>query len=151
VSRVRIVGVDPGLTGALALLQDGELTDVVDMPVLDRRVQAPEIVRLLQRWSPTVVVVEEINAMPRGSIASFSLGYSMGTLVAAVQTSSHPLARITPSEWKRIMRLTRDKNLSRRMATEMWPHKRDEFRLAKHDGRAEAALIAEAYRRRERL
>ena len=148
---MRIIGIDPGLGGALAFIDDGILIWVADMPVLDKRVQTNPIQRLLQRERPHVVVVEDLHAMPRGSIASFSLGYSLGVVIATVQGLSLPLARMRPNEWKKIQGLSnKEKEASRLLATERWPAFADQFKLKKHVDRAEAALIADAYRRKER-
>lgn len=147
---MKIVGVDPGLGGALAMIQDGFLIWVCDMPVLDKRVQANPIQHMLRHSEPDLVVIEDLHAMPRGSIASFSLGYSMGVVVATVQGLSLPLARMRPNEWKKIQGLSnQDKEASRLLATERWPSFIDSFRLKKHVDRAEAALIADAYYRKE--
>lgn len=146
---MKVVGVDPGLTGGLAHMIDGVLADVVPMPVLAKRAQGNDIACLLRQWNPDVVVVEDLHAMPRGAIASFSLGWSCGVVVAVVQTLQHPLVRMRASEWKKIMGLIgKDKDASRLLATELWPNQADKFKRKKDDGLAEAALIAEAYRRR---
>lgn len=147
---MRIVGVDPGTTGALALLVDGRLTEIADMPVLGKRVQGNQVADLLREWAPDVVVVEDLHAMPRGSIASFSLGWSCGVVVAVVQTLSHPLVRLRATEWKKQLSLVgKDKSASRLLASELFPNAVEQFKRVKDDGRAEAALIAEAYRRKE--
>jgi hypothetical protein len=41
--------------------------------------------------------------------------------------------------------LKKPKQASQRLAIELWPQHAPMFRLAKHHGRAEAALIARAY------
>lgn len=131
-------------------MEDGHLADVVPMPVLAKRAQGNDIAALFRHWQPDVVVVEDIHAMPRGAIASFSLGWSCGVVVAVTQTLQHPLVRMRPNEWKKIMGLIgKDKDASRLLAIELWPHMAQQFKRKKDDGMAEAALIAEAYRRKE--
>ena len=147
---MKIVGIDPGLTGAIAIIEDHMLMAVYDMPVLNKRAQATPLIRILSKEHPDVVVVEDLHAMPRGSIASFSLGYTLGIIIASVTGLSQPLVRMRPSEWKKIQGLIgKDKNASRLLATERWPSFCDSFRRVKDDGRAEAALIADAYRKKE--
>jgi hypothetical protein len=48
---------------------------------------------------------------------------------------------VTPSVWKSSLRLSKDKNASLHKARLMFPAA--ELHLAKHDGRAEALLIAQ--------
>jgi len=144
---VRIAGVDPGITGGLALYADGTLFEVVDMPVFDGTASGEGIAHLLGTWLPDVVVVEHVQPMPRnGSIASFSLGKNYGIVLGVAGAMSYPLVKIRPNAWKKRMGLLKKpKSASRGLATELWPQHADCFRLTKHDGRAEAALIARAY------
>lgn len=149
---MRIVGIDPGLGGAIALLNGGELWAMADMPVLDKKVQTNPLAEILRGFRPDVVVLEDIHAMPRGSIASFSLGYTMGVVVATVQGLSLPLVRMRPNEWKKYQGLIgKQKEASRALAIERWPGFVDSLRRKKDCDRAEAALIADAYRRRENI
>ena len=144
---MRIVGIDPGVTGALAFMVDGSLVDVIDMPIGDTRVAGWEIASALQDMLPDVVVVENTQPMPKnGSVPSFKLGLNTGIVLGVVQTLSLPLVRIRPVDWKRSNGLVgKDKNASRYLASELWPGFKDKFKLVKHDGRAEAALIARAH------
>jgi crossover junction endodeoxyribonuclease RuvC len=150
-----IIGIDPGVSGAIALLHGrGELVSVHDMPVHDSRVDGRAVAAHIGVKNPMVkmtCVVENTQPMPKnGSVASFKLGMATGVVLGCIQTLQHPLVRIRPQEWKKTMGLIKkDKNASRGLARELWPHLADEFKLVKHDGRAEAALIAEAYRRTE--
>lgn len=140
----RVVGIDPGITGALALWQLGTLHAMRDMPVFDGRADGREIAELLQEWDPHEVFLEWTQPMPKnGSIASYSLGLNSGIVIGAVQSMELPLHRVRPAAWKLKMGLRgKNKAASRGLATELFPQFAHEFRLVKHDGRAEAALIA---------
>ena len=144
---MRIVGVDPGMSGALAVYDHGTLESVHDMPVLDGQVDGGALAELLDEWGPEMVCVERVQPMPRvGTIASFKLGMNYGIVLGVATALSHPLTTLRPVDWKRRMGLIgKTKDASRRLAIELWPNHASMFRLAKHDGRAEAALIARAY------
>jgi crossover junction endodeoxyribonuclease RuvC len=144
---MRIVGVDPGIGGALALYAEGTLFEVVDMPVFDGTASGAGIAHQLGMWLPDVVVVEYVQPMPKnGSIASFSLGKNFGVVLGVAGAMSYPLVKMRPNEWKRRMGLQhKTKSASRGLATELWPTHAASFRLVKNDGRAEAALIARAH------
>lgn len=143
-----VIGVDPGVTGALAVLIDGRLVAVFDMPVnesqADPRAIADMITAVTEHAEIAAVVVEKTQPMPKnGSIASFKLGFNTGVVIGVVQTLQHPLRRVPPAEWKRGSGLIgKTKAASRGLATELYPGFAEQFRLVKHDGRAEAALIA---------
>jgi len=144
---MRLVGVDPGIHGALAVYDHGDLESVHDMPVLDGQADGGALGELFEEWLPDMVVVERVQAMPKvGTVASFSLGMNYGIVLGAATALSHPLITLRPTEWKRRMGLIgKPKEASRRLAIELWPKHAPMFRLVKHDGRAEAALIARAY------
>ena len=139
------IGVDPGLSGAIALVRDGELVVVHDMPVLGGQVSA-QLLADLEDWSATdlgTVVIEDVHAMPKqGVSSSFGFGRSKGVVEGVFAGARRPLTYVSPATWKRDLRLTKDKGSSRRRAVELWPGKADLFKRVKDDGRAEAALIA---------
>lgn len=142
-----MLGVDPGMTGAIALLVDGRLEAVVDMPTLDGEVSGRLLAAHVESAEPDLIVIERVQAMPKnGSIGSFKLGMNYGVVLGVVESLSHPLVKIRPVEWKRINGLLRQpKDASRRLAIELWPHLAHKFERVKDDGRAEAALIARAH------
>lgn len=143
-----VVGIDPGITGALALIHGGKLEAICDMPVDAGRVSGSEVRAILLDWAHDTeiysVVVEDTQPMPKnGSIASFKLGLNTGICLGVVQALGLPLRRARPVDWKRSQGLIgKDKSASRGLACELWPDHSVDFRLVKHDGRAEAALIA---------
>ncbi|HZY06794.1 MAG TPA: hypothetical protein VFE69_03575 [Ilumatobacteraceae bacterium] len=139
-----VVGIDPGITGGLACIRHGILDDVQAMPVYSGRADGLGIDELLTEWEPDAVYVEDTQPMPRnGSIASFSLGLNTGIVVGAVTANRFRLVRVRPQAWKKKMGLIgKDKTASRGLARELFPQYAERFKLVKHDGLAEAALIA---------
>jgi crossover junction endodeoxyribonuclease RuvC len=144
---VRVVGIDPGVTGGIACIEDGQLIVSCRMPVYDSRCSGSILADILRGLQPDMIAVEKTQPMPKnGSIASFSLGMNTGIIFGVVETLGHPLTKIRPVDWKRSNGLIgKDKNASRALAMELWPDQREQFRLAKDDGKAEAALIARSY------
>lgn len=143
------LGIDPGLTGALALLDpDGQPELVADLPVIRDRslswidggaLQSTLLEAL--RGRPCRAVVERVSAMPRQGIASaFNFGAGLGSILATLQTLRLPLELVTPAQWKAAMGLGRDKRASLDKARLLFPTA--DLSLAKHDGRAEALLLA---------
>jgi len=139
-----IVGIDPGVTGGLAVIHDGKLVGVEPMPIHDGRADGAEIDSMLVTWEPDFVYVEKTQAMPKnGSIASFSLGLNSGIVIGCVTANHFPMVLVRPIDWKRSMGLVgKDKNASRGLASELFPEFRDRFKRVKDDGLAEACLIA---------
>jgi hypothetical protein len=138
------VGIDPGVTGAYAVHENGTLIAVEDLPVLEGRIDGKELCDLLIDASPHAVYLENTQAMPKnGSIASYSLGLNTGIIIGVIQSLSYPLVRVRPAEWKKKMSVTRlDKNGIRGVVRELYPSWADSFKRVMDHNRAEAVLIS---------
>ena len=100
-----IVGIDPGITGAVAFWKNGTLGYVYDMPVDAGRVNGRELCDWLDGHAD-VVYLEWTQPMPKnGSIASYSLGLNSGIVIGVVQALGISLERVRPSTWKLAMGL----------------------------------------------
>ena len=152
-----VMGVDPGLTGALALLDaDGQVELVADLPVIRDRSLAWIDGAALQstlldaiRGRPCRAVVERVSAMPRQGVASsFAFGVGLGSILGVLQTLHLPLELVTAAQWKRALGLSSDKRASLDKARLLFPTV--DLGLAKHDGRAEALLLAHYAQNRTR-
>ena len=154
---MKILGVDPGASGALALLASDLV--VVDMPTFSVKrgktakaeIDIPSLVEVLRRWQPDVCYFEQVGGIQgQSASAAFNFGRAAGACEAIVKASGARFCFIAPATWKRAMGLAKlGKDESRAMATNMFPDNAADWRLKKHDGRAEAALLAEYGRRKE--
>lgn len=145
------IGIDPGKSGAIALLAyGGALVDVYDMPLAGGLV-SPQLIAGLEDWANGeygTAVIEDVHSMPKQGVASsFGFGRSKGVVEGVFAGAGRPLVYVSPAVWKRDMKLTRDKDGCRRRAIELWPSRSDLFARVKDDGRAEAALIGLWYQR----
>lgn len=142
-----ILGVDPGVDGALACLaENGDLVAVVDMPVIavkgKRRVVPATLAAIVRDWSPRLAVIEEVGARPGDGVTGmFNFGYGAGVLEGVCAALDIPVVFERPDAWKRAMKVTANKGSSRLMAQRLWPKHAANFLRVKDDGRAEAALI----------
>lgn len=92
------------------------------------------------------VVIESVHAgQAKGSIGNFSLGRSLGIWEGIIASLGLPVVLAPPASWKKAMRLSKDKDKSRQLASQLYPCVR--FPRVCDDGRAEALLLAEWYRR----
>lgn len=155
------VGIDPGLSGAVAYLLDGALY-VFDMPVerdagkrrVKERVNAAMLLVQMRGIAardtrPPVAVIETVASMPGQGVSSvFSLGDSFGVVRACCLAAGVACNFAAPARWKKEFGLLgSDKDASRTRASELFPQCADIWPLKKHHGRAEAALLAEFSRR----
>lgn len=147
-----IVGIDPGISGAIAILDSrGDAVDVYDMPVADGFVSGGLLYQSLEDRLIRLVVVEKVNAMPGQGVSSmFKFGDSVGAVRGVVGALGVPLAWAPPGVWKRHHGLLRkDKDASRRLALEKYPRMAEKLSRKKDSGRAEALLIAEYGRHKD--
>lgn len=145
-----VIGVDPGKSGAFAVLLGGALVAIHDMPVAGNIVSPALLDELVHNHVDPmadppygVAVIEDVHAMPKqGVSSSFSFGRSLGVIEGVLAGNGFGLRYVSPAKWKKALGLSADKGASRRRACELWPHRAAWFARVKDDGRAEAALIA---------
>jgi len=147
-----IVGIDPGLTGALAFITDaGYLQNVWDIPTFEltrggrkkRAIDELTLVSILTEASPAHAFLESVHSMPKQGVASvFSLGDTFGTIKGILSALGIPRTMVEPTVWKKALQVPAAKDGARYRASELLPGGAECWPLVKHDGRAEAALIA---------
>jgi len=147
----KIIGIDVGLNGAIAMMRGETLTGIVDMPcvTLDRngkakrQISIPELIAILDEFKPEEAFIEKVFAMAGQGVTSvFSFGRSLGAIEGVIAARSIKATLITPQTWQKSMGVSGGKDGARARAMELFPYNVDYFRLKKHDGRADAALIA---------
>jgi crossover junction endodeoxyribonuclease RuvC len=142
-----IGGIDPGLTGGLAVLNEMDNIESRMMPVMGADkgtiVDGGALARWLGDRDVGICIVERAGPMPSQGLGStFKFGTVYGQVLGALQAALIPYKLVTPARWKRHFNLSKDKDASRRVAIERFPYAADNFALSKSHGRAEAALIA---------
>lgn len=148
-----IIGIDPGLSGALAVLYLNTLTVVADLPIMAvgkgtgavrNQINAAGFRALIMQLpveEPCIVYIEKISAMPEQGIAgAFSIGDTVGCLRGVVAAMGLPIEWVTPQSWKKYFNLPRDKEAARAKAIQLYPGA--PLELKKHHNRAEAILLA---------
>lgn len=149
-----ILGVDPGLSGALAWYDPTDRSVIVhDMPTFQidrnkghrREIDYYNLGRLIDTYAADTksAFVERVASMPAQGIASaFTFGEAFGAVKGAIAANLIPMQLITPQVWKRSFGLTQDKDASRRAASQLLPAHGAQWQRSKDDGRAEAVLLA---------
>src|SRR5580765_1616920 len=149
---MRVLGVDPGASGALAMW-DTDLSALVvcDMPsalvhvgkVQRRQISEVWLADTLRTYQPDHAWIERVHALPKqGVTSSFSFGLAYGLARGVLAALGVPVSLVTPNEWKRAFRLGPDKNEARLIASRMFPANARDFTRVKDDGRAEAAWLS---------
>lgn len=142
-----LIGIDPGLTGAIAFLDGDGLQAVWDMPTVTNAKGKPELslhslIAMLDHPGARVWL-EKVGAMPGQGVSSmFRFGQVVGAIECACAANRLPVQYVTPAVWKKHFGLVKDKDAARGLALQRFPDAAQSFARKKDAGRAEAALIA---------
>ena len=144
----RVLGIDPGVNGALSLIDTETWTiAVTDMPREPGKggknaVSPAGVARLFDFSLPDYVFLEDVWSSPQmGVVSAFSFGRNLGILEGA-GASRAILTKVRPQDWKAATKTPKDKNEARRRAMQVFPCAYDLFVRVKDDGRAEAAMLS---------
>lgn len=147
-------GVDPGLSGAVSTLIDGDPGPILDMPTVQvgdwREVDAAALaawireVRGQHSGADFSACVEKVSARPGdGGTSAFRFGEGYGQVKAVLGVLGVPYSRAIPAVWKRHMGLLgTEKDAARLLAIRRFPGAEPQLRRKKDGGRADALLLA---------
>lgn len=147
-----ICGVDPGLSGCIALYNPN-VVHVYDAPTLEitvngkkrRRLDMHAVARFFDMHASSIIkaVVEDPDTMPgQGVVSSGSFMKVCGAMQMAVISAGLVIELVKPARWKGAMGLTADKDATRLRASQLLPQWAHLWARAKDDGRAESVLLA---------
>jgi crossover junction endodeoxyribonuclease RuvC len=162
---VKVLGVDPGVRGGLAIVSVGNISvgnggddgafaaapsiiDAIDIPVTGtgakERVDPIAIRDWIAGHDPGLALIERAQALPRqGSSSGFKYGRAVGAIEAAIALCGVPLTIVEPTAWKKFHGLRgKDKELSRQRALQLFPAAHALLAHKKDHGPAEAMLVA---------
>ena len=154
---MKIIGIDPGLSGAIAILENNKVLDLFDMPVMSegkknkRQLNSAHLSQYIEKntldASKTIVVVEQVNAMPgQGVTSMFNFGQTFGAIKGISAALKLPIFFVRPSKWKKHFELLKSsKDASRTKAIEMYPSLADKLSRKKDVNKSDAILIARFY------
>ena len=153
---MRILGIDPGVSGALAVVDSGRVVALRDMPTLQigrgsrgttSVVNGAELTAWIHAQEVDKAVLERVHAMPKNGVsAMFQFGRGYGTVEGVLAALRVPVDYAEPLKWKLAVKLSvgATKDASRARAIQIYPAIADQLTRKKDDGRAEAVLIATA-------
>jgi crossover junction endodeoxyribonuclease RuvC len=151
---MRIIGIDPGLSGAIAILEDNKIKELFDMPVMPdgkknkRQLNNALLVKLIKNniknLEDTVMIVEQVNAMPgQGVTSMFNFGQTFGAIKGICAALGLPIFFVRPAKWKKHFELINSsKDASRTKAIEMYPSISEQLSRKKDVNKSDAILIA---------
>ncbi|GFQ08453.1 hypothetical protein PHJA_002989300, partial [Phtheirospermum japonicum] len=152
-----VIGVDPDLSGALAVLKPDNSPQVYDSPHLKvlvgkrvrKRLDVKSIIQLLQTVDApigTPVYIEQSIPFPKdGKQGWWSGGFGYGLWIGIMVASGYSVVPVPSMLWKNEYNLTglrSSKDESRELATTLFPSMSSLLKRKKDHGRAEALLIA---------
>ena len=152
-----IIGIDPGLSGGIAVLENNKVLNIFDMPVMPegkknkRQLNSAQLVSLIKENIKSdeeiAVIVEQVNAMPgQGVTSMFNFGQTFGAIKGVCAALELPIFFVRPSKWKKHFELINSsKDSSRTKVIEMYPSLSSQLAKKKDVNKSDAILIARFY------
>lgn len=151
---MRILGIDPGINGGIALLDTGhsgrarDVDYIGDLPIMRDKalswIDGVYLADILKARAPHMAVVERVSAMPKqGVSSSFHFGMAFGSILSVIQSFYVPLTLVTPVMWKRDLCLPGNKDKKAALCRARLLYPTVDLSLEKYHNRAEALLIAD--------
>ena len=149
-----IFGIDPGVSGAISILENKKVIEVFEMPTMidgkksKRQVNGAQVTNIikerLDKNKEIIVVVEHVNAMPgQGVTSMFNFGQSFGVIKGICSALSLPIYFVRPMKWKKHFNLIKtNKDASRTKVIEVYPEISSKLSRKKDSNKADAILIA---------
>ena len=154
---MRIIGIDPGLSGGIAVLDDLKIYDIFDMPIMSEgkknknQLNSAQLVNIINEHvlknEDTFVIVEQVSAMPgQGVTSMFNFGQTFGSIKGICAALKLPIFYVRPAKWKKHFELINSsKDASRTKVIEMYPSISSRLTKKKDVNKADAILIASFY------
>ena len=154
---MKLIGIDPGLSGAIAILEDKKVIKLLDMPIMaegkknKRQLNSAQLVTIISENikanEEVAVVVEQVNAMPgQGVTSMFNFGQTFGAIKGVCAALDLPIFFVRPSKWKKYFELINSsKDSSRTKVIEMYPSLSNQLSKKKDVNKSDAILIARFY------
>ena len=149
-----IIGIDPGINGAISIIENKKIIEVYDTPTMidgkknKRQINGAQVTNIfkerLNGEKEVVVVVEHVNAMPgQGVTSMFNFGQSFGVIKGICAALNLPIYFVRPSKWKKHFNLIKtNKDASGTKVIEVYPEISSKLHRKKDSNRADAILIA---------
>jgi crossover junction endodeoxyribonuclease RuvC len=144
----RSLGIDPGLSGALVILEDDQPIEWMRMPVYlvgkNKRINGSALAAFIGHMIIDQAYVEQVGAMPGQGVSSmFTFGHATGTVMGVLAALEIPVINVLPGTWKKRSGIIgKDKDGSRSKAIQLWPAWRELDKKGAGQAYADAAMIA---------
>jgi crossover junction endodeoxyribonuclease RuvC len=150
------LGIDPGITGAVGLVNEHALLFVGDLPIHTVAVGTKtrseldlaglrEMLMQLTLQGIDHVILEQVGTRPgEGRVSAFKFGYTTGAITGLVAGLQLPYTTIRPQQWQKLVGCGPSPDEARRRCTQLYPTAASHLTLKKHAGRADSLLLAHA-------
>ena len=131
-----IIGIDPGISGAICFFENGEVREVIEMPTMadgkknKRQINGSQTYNEISKRIKNIskkdifVVIEQVSAMPgQGVTSMFNFGQSFGVIKGICSAMQLSTFFIRPAKWKKYFNLIKsEKDASRTKVIEIFPY-----------------------------
>lgn len=112
-SYTAFIGIDPGLTGGIAIITNVGASAIIT-PLSGKEID----IGYLREWLEgnidlrvPIAVIESVHSMPgQGVASSFKFGFVTGEMSGMIKAMNIPLVWVSPQTWKKIILAGTDKS-----------------------------------------
>lgn len=156
-----VIGIDPGLTGAVAVMDHNGVRAVFDIPTMPvpgagpkalvkNKIDGRALCQLLLKHCPASegkprVFLEKVSTMGGANNAvqtQGSLMRSLGAIETVIECLNYPMEQVAPQSWKKQFGIGSDKTKGLEAARRLHPEVLADLKRVKDHNRAEAVLLA---------
>jgi len=145
----KIIGIDPGVSGAIAVVQNFRIIAAHDFPTIHngkKNVLDPYSLATLFDCligGVAFCVFENVHSLPRDKPThAFTFGHATGIAEGILCAHKIQIRKAEPGVWKTMMGVHRDKEKARQKAISLFPQDAHLISRKQDHNRAEAALLA---------
>ena len=138
-----VIGIDPGINGAISIIENKKILEVYDTPTMiegkknKKQINGAQVTNIIKErikdQKEVIVVVEHVNAMPgQGVTSMFNFGQSFGVIKGICAALNLPIYFVRPTKWKKYFNLIKtNKDASRTKVIEAYPEISNKLHSAK--------------------
>lgn len=144
----RVLGFDPGLSGACVLIDtDAATLACAPMPLVKVKrsgkwkkvIDEEGLALLVREWAPVVGWIEDVYSMRgEGHSGAFTFGLGKGVLMGVLAGCRVPRRYVSPNKWKNDLNVAKEGWLITKRCDQLFPLCP---KLLKSEGKREAAMI----------
>ena len=122
-NKMTVLGIDPGLNGALVAFNENGVVEMNQMPITiigkEREVSHGLLALALERIKPDHIYLERAVSFGMGTKSAFNYGRAFAAIEMAIQFRKIPFTLVEPKKWTKVMHAGVSNDLKPKLKSEI--------------------------------